>query len=172
MYFHLLLIMVTRRSIANADASREYVATAIVAASNHGYETIVRMLLDRGADVKILGGRYNTALQAASESGHETIVRLLLDHGADVDNLLDSPSAPLHAALRWGYVEVVSLLLEYGADMDASSVYYSNALMAAEACGNEQKRAVCKQILLDEKRKRQPEPYLVWVDGIAYLNCQ
>ncbi|THX26483.1 purine and uridine phosphorylase [Aureobasidium pullulans] len=158
--------------IANADASREYVATAIVAASNHGYETIVRMLLDRGADVKILGGRYNTALQAASESGHETIVRLLLDHGADVDNLLDSPSAPLHAALRWGYVEVVSLLLEYGADMDASSVYYSNALMAAEACGNEQKRAVCKQILLDEKRKRQPEPYLVWVDGIAYLNCQ
>ncbi|THZ72512.1 purine and uridine phosphorylase [Aureobasidium pullulans] len=138
-----------------------------------GHETIVRLLLDHGADVNAPSGFHDdTALYAASENGHETIVRMLLDHGADVNNLRALSRKPLHAALRWGYVEVVSLLLEYGADMDACSVYYSNALMAAEACGNEQKRAVCKQILIDEKRKRQPEPYLVWVDGIAYLNYQ
>ena len=45
---------------------------------------MVRMLLDKGADVNAKGGRYGTALQAASERGHDQVVRMLLDIGADV----------------------------------------------------------------------------------------
>ncbi|TIA51466.1 purine and uridine phosphorylase [Aureobasidium pullulans] len=148
-----------------------YNDTALYAASENGHEAILRLLLDHGADVNAPSGYDdNTALYAAAGHNHKTIVRLLLDHGADVNHLRSWK--PLHAALCRGYAEIVSLLLEYGADMNVSSESYPNALAAAEACRDEQKRAACKQILLDEKRKRQPEPYLVWVDGIAYFNCQ
>ncbi|THW71637.1 hypothetical protein D6D18_10443, partial [Aureobasidium pullulans] len=136
----------------NADACSH----ALLSAACGGHKTIVRMLLDRGADINALGGYDNdTALYAASQHAHETIVRLLLDHGADVDR---SRHKPLHAALRMGYPEIVSLLLESGADMDTSSDGYPNALAAAEACIDEQERIVLKQMLLDEKRKRQRGP--------------
>jgi len=43
---------------------------------------VVRLLLDKGADVNAQGGSFGNALQAASENGHEAVVRLLLDEGA------------------------------------------------------------------------------------------
>ncbi|THY39252.1 purine and uridine phosphorylase [Aureobasidium pullulans] len=136
--------------------------TALHAASENDHEAIVRLLLDGGANINALSGYHNdTALYAASENGHEAIVRLLLDHGADVDNLLYPSRKPLHAALVRGYPEVVSLLLEYGADMDTPSEVYPNALAAAEACSYKEDRATLKQILFNEERKRQPEPYLM-----------
>jgi ankyrin repeat protein len=46
---------------------------------------VVRLLVDKGADVNVQGGRTGNALQAASERGHEAVVRLLLDKGADVN---------------------------------------------------------------------------------------
>ncbi|THV91512.1 purine and uridine phosphorylase [Aureobasidium pullulans] len=136
----------------NADACSH----ALLSAACGGHKTIVRMLLDAGADINASSGFFMcTALYAASQHAHETIVRLLLDHGADVDR---SRHKPLHAALRMGYPEIVSLLLESGADMDTSSDGYPNALAAAEACIDEQERIVLKQMLLDEKRKRQRGP--------------
>jgi ankyrin repeat protein len=45
---------------------------------------IVKFLVEKGADVNVLGGQYGHALQAASSKGHEAIVRLLLEAGADV----------------------------------------------------------------------------------------
>jgi hypothetical protein len=40
------------------------------------------LLLENGADVNALGGKYGSALQAASSEGHKPIVRLLLEKGA------------------------------------------------------------------------------------------
>lgn len=46
--------------------------------------SIVKHLLDRGADVNIQGGHYGNALQAASFRGHKQIVKRLLDRGAKI----------------------------------------------------------------------------------------
>jgi ankyrin repeat protein len=46
---------------------------------------VVRLLLDRGANVNAQGGRYGSALQAALYGGHESVVRLLVERGADVN---------------------------------------------------------------------------------------
>ena len=50
---------------------------ALQAASCHGHETIVKLLLENKADVNMQGGLYGNALQAASFGGHEAIVKLL-----------------------------------------------------------------------------------------------
>jgi ankyrin repeat protein len=38
---------------------------------------VVKMLLDKGADVNAQGGEYGSALQAASDRGHKAVVKLL-----------------------------------------------------------------------------------------------
>ena len=61
--------------------------SALQLASYEGHETIVKLLLNNGADINLQGGTYGSALQIASYKGHEAIVNLLLDNGADM-NLL------------------------------------------------------------------------------------
>jgi ankyrin repeat protein len=59
-------------------------------ASVRGHEAVVKLLLDKGADVNAQGGYYGNALQAASSGGyktpssggHKAVVKLLLDKGA------------------------------------------------------------------------------------------
>ena len=50
-----------------------------------GHEAVVRLLLEKGANVNAEGGKYGNALQAASFGGHEAVVRLLLEKGANVN---------------------------------------------------------------------------------------
>lgn len=54
----------------------------------HGYEEVVRILIEKGADVN-LEHKYNytglTSLCMAVTYGHEGVVRLLLDNGAEID---------------------------------------------------------------------------------------
>jgi ankyrin repeat protein len=50
-----------------------------------GHEEVVRLLLDKGADVNVHGGACGNALHAASEGGHEAVVKMLLEKGADVN---------------------------------------------------------------------------------------
>ncbi|KAF2022452.1 hypothetical protein EK21DRAFT_83342, partial [Setomelanomma holmii] len=46
-------------------------------------EAVVKLLLDKGADVNAQGGEYGKALLAASARGDEAVVKLLLDKGAE-----------------------------------------------------------------------------------------
>lgn len=43
------------------------------------------MLLNKGANINIVDGLYNTALQAATNKGHRAVVKLLLNHGANIN---------------------------------------------------------------------------------------
>lgn len=50
-------------------------------ASLGGDEAVVKLLLDRGADVNAQGGYYGNALQAASSGGYEVVVKMLRARG-------------------------------------------------------------------------------------------
>ncbi|KAF8817312.1 hypothetical protein BYT27DRAFT_6865538, partial [Phlegmacium glaucopus] len=59
--------------------------SALQAASSEGHEAIVKLLLEKGANVNAQEGEeFGSALRAASSRGHEAIVKLLLEHGAEM----------------------------------------------------------------------------------------
>jgi hypothetical protein len=110
----------------------------LVIASLFGHNTVVQLLLDRGADVNAQGGEYGNALQAASAEGHELVVKLLLNKGADVNAQGGDYCNALYVASYRGHEQVVKMLLNKGADVNEQGGLFSNALQAASAEGHEQ----------------------------------
>jgi ankyrin repeat protein len=90
----------------------------MVAARRNGSADLVRLLLEKGADVKSPG---DTTLIAAAQSGDIEIMRLLIESGANVNCI--SPrlgETPLHHAAVSGSVGAVRLLLAKGANPNAA----------------------------------------------------
>ncbi|OLN86260.1 Ankyrin repeat domain-containing protein 50-like protein 2 [Colletotrichum chlorophyti] len=112
--------------VLNVNDQNGYDGSALQAASAGGYEGIVQLLLDKGADVNAnaQGGKVGNALQAASYRGHEGVVQLLLDKGADVNAQGGLYSNALQAASAGGYEGIIQLLLDKGADVNAQGGYY------------------------------------------------
>ncbi|KAF2818579.1 ankyrin, partial [Ophiobolus disseminans] len=101
-------------------------------------EEVVRLLLEKNADVNAQGGKYGNALQAASDGGHEQVVKLLLEKNADVNAQGGFCGNALQATSVGGHEQVVKLLLDEGADINAQGGCYGNALQAASVGGHEQ----------------------------------
>jgi ankyrin repeat protein/Tfp pilus assembly protein PilF len=78
---------------------------------------LVRMLLDKGANVN-QPTRYKTPLMQAAEQGQAEIVSLLLDKGAQVNVQTDEGTA-LMMAVTGGNAATVKVLLAAGADVKA-----------------------------------------------------
>jgi ankyrin repeat protein len=98
---------------------------AIVMAAEEGKLDVVRLLLDKGADINEIGIEHPTdprfqedmgsALHRAVEGGHEEVVRFLLDQGADV-NLKDVIGrTPLALAETKQNDGIIAVLKERGA---------------------------------------------------------
>ncbi|ERS97064.1 hypothetical protein HMPREF1624_06393 [Sporothrix schenckii ATCC 58251] len=123
-----------------------YYGNALQAASYKGYEKIVQLLLDNGADVNAQGGHYGNALQAVSLRGHEKIVKLLFDKGADIHVQGGHFGNALQAASVFGHKKIIELLLDKGADIHAQGGQFGNALQAASSRGYEK----IVELLLDK----------------------
>jgi len=91
--------------------------TALIEAAYNGHVEIVKLLIERGANVNLKGEAWYGPLHAAAMGGHVEIVKLLLEHGADVN--IFSHNKPLHDAAMNGHIEVAEILIAYGADMNA-----------------------------------------------------
>lgn len=101
---------------ANVNQVRKVGLVApIILASALGYATIVRILLENGADanMEIRGGE--TPLMQAAREGHITVARVLLDFKACVDKQDERGDTPLTLAAKFGNANIVELLLHRGA---------------------------------------------------------
>ena len=56
-------------------------------ASHNGHEEVVKLLIEKGAEVNRTGKAGVTALLAASLQGQGEIVRLLIEKGAEVNHI-------------------------------------------------------------------------------------
>jgi hypothetical protein len=105
---------------------------------------IVRLLLDKGADIEAenING---TALHIAASIGDTAVVRLLLDRGADVKAKELLKKTALHSAAEQGNEATVQLLLDRGADIKAREYFGNTPLHLAAMTG----RKALVQLLLD-----------------------
>ncbi|KAJ7148443.1 ankyrin repeat-containing domain protein, partial [Mycena crocata] len=103
--------------------------------SHHGDDEVVRLLLDRGADVNAENMTHDCgALKAATCHGQYGVVHLLLEGAADVNSEGAKYDGALHDTCCYGHLEVISLLLENGANGINNSATYGCALQVASHC--------------------------------------
>lgn len=95
----------------------------LVMAAYKGYNEIVSLLLEAGADVRAVDpGMKATALHAASYAGRTEAARLLIQYGIDIDK--QGPYngyTALHDAIWQGNTAVAKMLIDAGADLTLQS---------------------------------------------------
>lgn len=95
--------------------------TALMHAAFWGYAKVVKLLIEKGADVNKQIPYYGfTALMKAAEEGHNEVVKLLIEKGA----IIDQKDMAGWTAMAWAAYDeepkTVKLLIEKGADIDVA----------------------------------------------------
>jgi ankyrin repeat protein len=105
---------------------------ALNAAIVGGRETIVKMLIAKGADAR------RGSLITAAEKGYGGIVKELIKHGVDVNARRTGDRTALFEAAHGGYLEIVRVLLDNGAEVNVRETYFPEwtPLTAAAAEGH------------------------------------
>jgi ankyrin repeat protein len=109
--------------------------TGLHLAAYFGVEAVVKLLLDKGANIAAADTYGSTPLHSASSSGQVDVVELLLNKGANVAAAAISGETPLHQASLRGHVDIVELLLNKGANVAAADTYGSTPLHSASSSG-------------------------------------
>ena len=84
--------------------------TALICAATRGHVAIVRLLLEKGADIKAKDQWGMTALAEAAGMAHGAVVRLLLEKGADIEVKDEMGRTAQKLAADKGHEAVVQLL--------------------------------------------------------------
>ncbi|KAI3336945.1 hypothetical protein HD806DRAFT_23229 [Xylariaceae sp. AK1471] len=107
--------------------------SALQAAAERGFESIVRLLISQGADVNAQAGLYGTALQASVTSESESVARLLINHGADINTKTRSGyGTAFLAAVYHGSESLARLLIDHGADVNTRGQLHTALRVAVD----------------------------------------
>lgn len=120
-------------------------STALIAASAHGHEYVVELLLNRGAKANLTNKKGRSALILASKENHIDTVRLLLSRGADANIVDDSGSTVLEWQCYHGHYDTVKQLLKRRVNIMNVNKEGDSALSAAAKNGH----AVVVKLLLE-----------------------
>ena len=113
-------------------------------AAENGREAVVKLLLEKGAELETKSSSNLTPLLQAAENGHEAVVKLLLEKGAELETKDFSSQTPLSRAVENGHEAVVKLLLEKGAELETKDFSSQTPLSRAAKNGHE---AIVKLLL-------------------------
>lgn len=110
-------------------------STPLSQAANWGQNEIVRLLLEKGADVEAVDRRQARALHYAARAGNEDILKMLLEKYADIK----AKDGQGQTVLFWTRKpDVVRLLINYGADVNEETYQKWTRLILAAYNGEEE----------------------------------
>ncbi|KAK6499967.1 hypothetical protein TWF481_010324 [Arthrobotrys musiformis] len=94
--------------------------TPLLLAVASGQASVVKLLINRGADLESKDKSDQTPLLSAVVHESEEVVELLIEGGADLEVRDRNDRTPLLRAVLYDRLSVVKLLIQKGADLDAS----------------------------------------------------
>jgi len=106
-----------------------YQVTPLYAATRKNNMEMVKRLLDRGADINVMGDTAygKTAVHAAASTGNAEILQLLIKSGADLDSLDIQKNTVLSEAITCGKTEIVELILASGCTVNLITDQYKGS---------------------------------------------
>jgi ankyrin repeat protein len=112
----------------------------LASAAWHGHLGMVRLLLERGANINATGDGGDTALHLAALWGHYEVLALLLDKGAETNSRDHYGHTPFMRACFNDHLGVVNMLYQHmqGQGLDDRSDSGWTALHYAARCGSEE----------------------------------
>jgi ankyrin repeat protein len=152
------LTTVARQILRDSESTdKEVLATGrtpLQEAARYGHTDVVRLLIDKAANVNSTGSD-GSALQIAAGRGHSDVVQVLLGHDADANldvqgegmgyrSINPYSGSALHRAAAIGSSSVVKMLLEHKADPNIRDYSKGTALHQAVIKGHED---VCNVLL-------------------------
>lgn len=105
-------------------------------ASYSGYVEVVRLLLEKGADMAVATRNGRTPLSWAAGEGYEAVVKLLLESGAEPESKDYADRTPFWWSCRHENGPVTLLLNINGVEVDSKDYYNSTALSVAARMGH------------------------------------
>ena len=111
-------------------------ATALWCASCWGQYTIVRILIENGADVDNSTDSGSTPLKPACHDGRFEIVQYLVEHGADINTTNIFKATCLMTACNSGHYDITHYLLTKEANPELKNVDGKTALHVSAAKGH------------------------------------
>ena len=95
-----------------------YANTPLIKAAAYGRIRVVKLLLEKGADVNKHNEGGETPLHYAARHGHVKVMEILLDHGADPTKKGTGCGTPMQWAGSRGQIRAIKVLMRYGVSIN------------------------------------------------------
>jgi len=112
-----------------------YLESPLHEAARGGYPEIVKLLLEKGAQVNIRNEGGATPLHYAARNGNIEVMEILLENGADVTQKGTGCGTALQWAARNGQIQAIKTLMSNGVDINQRGSDDVTALMDAVSNG-------------------------------------
>ena len=95
--------------------------TALSPAAQFNRTDVIRLLLQKGADVNKRDRFGRTPVHHAARDNSTEAIAMLIEHGASINITDDEGDTPVHWAVRWNKTEAIAMLIKHGASINMTT---------------------------------------------------